>query len=47
MFSKEGLFKKIAAAHDLSCIIWEDGIFSPENMISRNTWKYDIFCVYE
>ena len=46
--------KKIALEYDLSCVIWKDSIFSPENMIfllwkenarwsfSRNTWKYDI-----
>ena len=40
-------------AHDLSCIIWKDGIFFPENMIffhhaeserrpfPGNTWKHD------
>ena len=48
------VFQKSAApAHDLSCIIWKDGIFFPENMIffswteserrpfSGNTWKHD------
>ena len=25
--------KRAAPAHDLSCIIWKDGIFFPENMI--------------
>ena len=46
--------KRAAPAHDLSCIIWKDGIFFPKNMIffpwaeserwpfSGNTWKYDI-----
>ena len=50
--------KRAAPAHDLSCIIWKDGIFFPENIIffpwaeserqpfSGNTWKYDIFCVH-
>ena len=50
--------KRAAPAHDLSCIIWKDGVFFPENIIffpwaeskrrlfSRNTWKYDIFCVH-
>ena len=45
--------KSAAPEHDLSCIIWKDGIFSPENMIffswaeserrpfSGNTWKHD------
>ena len=49
--------KRAAPGHDLSSIIWKDGIF-PENKIfficaeserrsfSRNTWKYDIFCVH-
>ena len=49
--------KRAAPGHDLSCIIWKDGIF-PKNAIffpwagsqrwpfSRNTWKYDIFCVH-
>ena len=49
--------KRTAPGHDLSSIIWKDGIF-PENKIfficaeserrsfSRNTWKYDIFCVH-
>ena len=57
--SKKMVFSKRAApGHDISCIIWKDGIFSPENMIffpwagserwpfSKNTWKYDIFCVH-
>ena len=50
--------KKIALEYALSCIIWKDGMFFPENMIfflrtenerrsfSRNTCKYDIFCIY-
>ena len=50
--------KRAVPAHDLSCIIWKDGIFFPENIIffpwaeserrpfSGNTWKYDIFCVH-
>ena len=50
--------KRAALGHDISCIIWKDGIFFPKNMIffswteserwsfSKNTWKYDIFCVY-
>ena len=50
--------KKIALEYDLSCTIWKDGMFFPENMIfflrtenerrsfSRNTCKYDIFCIY-
>ena len=50
--------KRAAPGHDLSCIIWKDGIFFPENMIffpwaeserrsfSGNTWTYDIFCVH-
>ena len=25
--------KRAAPGHDLSCIIWKDGIFLPENMI--------------
>ena len=42
--------KGAAPAHDLSCIIWKDGIFFPENMIflpwaeserPGNTWKHD------
>ena len=44
---------RVAPAHDLSCIIWKDGIFFPENMIFLhraenerrplpvNTWKHD------
>ena len=50
--------KRAEPAYDLSCIIWKDGVFFPENIIffpwaeskrrlfSRNTWKYDIFCVH-
>ena len=49
--------KKIVLEYDLSCIIWKDCFFS-ENMIfflwtenerwsfPRETWKYDIFCIY-
>ena len=49
--------KRAAPGHDLSSIIWKDGIF-PENKIfficaeserrsfSRNTWKYDILSVH-
>ena len=45
--------KRAAPAHDLSCIIWKDGIFSPKNTIFfslgrkwntvflGNTWKHD------
>ena len=45
--------KRAVSAHDLSCIIWKDGIFFPENMIffhqaeserrpfPGNTWKHD------
>ena len=33
MLWKDGLFKKIVLEYDLSCIIWKDGIFFPENMI--------------
>ena len=45
--------KRAVSAHDLSCIIWKDGIFFPENMIFLhraenerrplpvNTWKHD------
>ena len=48
--------KRATPGHDLSCIIWKDDFF-PENSIfipwaecdrrpfSRNTWKYDLFCV--
>ena len=48
-------WKRAAPRHDLSCIIWKDvffgNIFFPwtENgrwSFSRNTWKYDIFCVH-
>ena len=58
MFRKDGIFKKIVLEYDLSCLTWKDSIFFPENMIlflwtknerwsfSRNTWKYDIFCIY-
>ena len=62
-FWKDELFKKgrdrsFKKGHDLSCIIWKDGIFSPGNMtffpwagsdrwpFSRNTWRYNIFCVH-
>ena len=50
--------KRTALGHDISCIIWKDGIFFPENMIffplresegrpfSRNTWRHNIFCVH-
>ena len=49
--------KRAAPAHDLSCIIWKDGIFfrkhdifpwaeSKRRSFSGNTWKYDIFCVH-
>ena len=57
--SKKKVFSKRAGpGHDLSRIIWKDGIFSPKNTIFfcwagsqrwpflRNTWKYDIFCVH-
>ena len=48
--------KRAAPAHDLSCIIWKDGIFSRKHDIfswteserqsfSKNIWKY-IFCVH-
>ena len=49
--------KRATLGHDLSCIIWKDRVFS-ENLIffpwvgserlpfSRNTRKYDIFCVH-
>ena len=30
MFWKDGLLKRIALEYDLSCIIWEDGIFFPK-----------------
>ena len=45
--------KRMVPAHDLSCIIWKDGIFFPENMIffhqaeserwsfPGNAWKHD------
>ena len=45
--------KRAALAHDLSCVIWKDGFFFPENMIffpwaeserqpfPGNTWKDD------
>ena len=50
--------KRTAPAHDLSCIIWKDVFFFPENKIffpwaeserrsfSEDTWKYEIFCVH-
>ena len=50
--------KRTTLGHDLSCIIWKDGIFFPRTWyffswaesqrwpFSRNTWKYDIFCVH-
>ena len=48
--------KRAGPGHDLSCIIWKDGIFSRKHDILslgrksemtflKNTWKYDIFCV--
>ena len=55
MPQKDCVSKKIVLEYDLSCIIWEDGILFPGNMIfflwteserwsfSRNTRKYDIF----
>ena len=55
---KKVFSKRAAPGHDLSCIIWKDGIFFLENTIffpwagisrwplSRNTWKYNIFCVH-
>ena len=30
VFWKDGLFKKIAVEHDLSCITWKDGFFFPK-----------------
>ena len=44
--------KRSALGHDISCIIWKDGIFFTENIFfpwagrerwpfSRNTWKYE------
>ena len=57
--SEKMVFRKRAAlGHDLSCIIWKDGIFSPKTCFfpwaererwpfSKNTWKYDIFCIHE
>ena len=56
---KDDLSKKTAPEHDLSCIIWKDGICFPGNIIfflwmenerwsfSRNTQEHDISCVYE
>ena len=54
--SEKMVFSKGATPRDdLSCIIWKNGIFFPENTIffpwagserwpiSRKTWKYDIF----
>ena len=50
--------KMVFSKYDFSCIIWKDDICFSENMIffpwtenewwsfSRNTWKYDIFCIY-
>ena len=50
---KDGLPKKVRAGTCLSCIIWKDGIFFPENMIffhraeserrpfPGDTWKHD------
>ena len=55
--SEKKVFAKRAAPwHDLSCIIWKDGIFSRKHDIfswteserqsfSKNIWKY-IFCVH-
>ena len=57
--SEKMVFSKGATPRDdLSCIIWKNGIFFPENTIffpwagserwpiSRKTWKYDIFRVH-
>ena len=34
--------KGAVPAHDLSCIIWKDGIFFPKTWpFSGNTWKHD------
>ena len=47
--------KQSTLEYDLPCIISKDGISFPENTIfsenerwffSRNTWKYDNFCIY-
>ena len=56
MYRKDNLSKKIMLEYDHSCIIWKDGGFffrivflQTENekwSFSRNTWKYDIFCIY-
>ena len=57
MFWKDCLFKKLRW-NMISCIIWKDRIFFPENVIfflwtggerrsfSRNTWRCDILCKY-
>ena len=53
---KKVFSKRAAPGHDLSCIIWKDGIFSRKHDIfswteserqsfSKNIWKY-IFCVH-
>ena len=39
---KDGLFKKIALGHDLSWIIWKDGIFSRKNDIFSLSGKWEI-----
>ena len=43
--------KSTAPGHDLSCIIWKDGVFFPKNMIffpwtENETHGYMIFSVY-
>ena len=53
---KKVFSKRAAPGHDLSFIMWKDGFFFPKTIfflwagsqrwrLSRNTWKYDIFCV--
>ena len=39
VFWKDDLFKKTAPGHDLSCIIWKDGICFPKNTIFFNGRK--------
>ena len=55
---KYGISKKMVQEHGVTCTIWKDGISFAENMLffvwtenktwsfSRNSWKYDIFCIY-
>ena len=56
MFRKDGLSKKLALEYDLSYIMKKDDIFFSRKYFflrtenerwdfSKNTWKYDVFCM--